>query len=234
MSDSEHHDDRLGSMDEARLGSLVGRSLDRSDDLAGLDAVEVRFARLVRLVRDAVRADARDQEICSSVNATRRAVELAARLPQAARPEVAGSIAAWWSRMRTILAECVYEEKGRLAGAGLRGAGTRQASYSVAEGAAACEIDLEVSDADATGRCRLHGQVHPADGSLDPSGAGVVAVPSPPDESGESAASGVEPVASGVVDREGFFDLMLPPGRYDLAFAIGLGPAALVSDLEVP
>lgn len=232
MTEPGSGDDRLGDVEEIRLQRLVERALETSDDLADLSTVETRFVRSVRLVREAAQADLRDGLADASPTALQRACELASLLPSPPSSDLGETLAAWWSRVRSSIAECVYQElgpeSGRLAGAGLRGTGTRGISYAVAEGAAACEIDLEIAAAGDAGRCRVHGQIHPTDESIAPAGVAVVAI------AADGASPDVEPVASGVVDREGFFELSLPPGRYDLAFAIGRGPAAMVADLEVP
>ncbi|MHC4834123.1 MAG: hypothetical protein ACYTFH_09600 [Planctomycetota bacterium] len=183
--------------------------------------------RTVRLVRDAVAADARDVGDLSSERAVARAIELASHLPAQRGPDVGARIAAWWSRVRSVLAECTFDESGRLAGAGLRGAATRQASYAIETGPAACEIDLEIGATDEAGRCRVWGQVHALDDSIETVGAAVAAVPA-------ASADAVDPAAVCTVDREGFFELTVGAGRYDLAISIGDGPAALVPDLEVP
>ncbi len=229
MSDARSNDDPRRSSEEARLEALVELALADSSD--GLDATmpEQMFMRTVRLVRDAVAADARDVGDLSSGRAVARAIELASHLPAKGGPELGERIATWWSRVRAVLAECTYDEAGRLAGAGLRGAATRQASYAIETGPAACEIDLEIGATDEAGRCRLRGQVHAFDDSIETAGAAVAAV-----SADAAAGEAVDPAAVGTVDREGFFELTVGAGRYDLAISIGDGPAALVPDLEVP
>ena len=227
MSDARSNDEPRRSSEEARLEALVELALADSSD--GLDATmpEQMFMRTVRLVRAAVAADARDVGDLSSGRAVARAIELASHLPAQRGPDVGARIAAWWSRVRSVLAECTFDESGRLAGAGLRGAATRQASYAIETGPAACEIDLEIGATDEAGRCRVWGQVHALDDSIETVGAAVAAVPA-------ASADAVDPAAVGTVDREGFFELTVESGRYDLAISIGDGPAALVPDLEVP
>ncbi len=224
MSDARSNDEARRASEEARLKALVELAL--ADSSEGLDTTmaEARFMRTVRLVRDAVAADARDVGDLSPEHAVARAIELASHLPAKGGPELGERIATWWSRVRAVLAECTYDEAGRLAGAGLRGAATRQASYAIETGPAACEIDLEIGATDEAGRCRVWGQVHALDDSIETVGAAVAAVP----------ADAVDPAAVGTVDREGFFELTVGAGRYDLAISIGDGPAALVPDLEVP
>jgi len=225
VSNEHPGDESRPSSDGARLESLVDEAL--AGDLVSFDASadEQRFMRTVRLVRDAVAADAGEVEDPSRARAVARAVELAEMLPAPTGPDLRERVAAWWSRMRAIVAECTYEETGRLAAAGLRGGASRQASYLVEDGPSACEIDLEIGMSDDAGFCRLHGQVHALDESIEMFGAAIAAV------SGDEPD---DPSAVGIVDDEGFFELTVAAGRYDLAISIGVGPAALVPDLEVP
>jgi len=229
MSDARSNDEPRRASEEARLQALVELAL--ADSSKGLDTTmaEARFMRTVRFVRDAVAADAREVGDLPPEHAVARAIELASHLPAHRGPDVGARIAAWWSRVRSVLAECTYDESGRLAGAGLRGVATRQASYAIETGPAACEIDLEIGATDEAGRCRLRGQVHAFDDSIETAGAAVAAV-----SADAAAGEAVDPAAVGTVDREGFFELTVESGRYDLAISIGDGPAALVPDLEVP
>jgi hypothetical protein len=207
VSNEHPGDESRPSSDGARLESLVDEAL--AGDLVSFDASadEQRFMRTVRLVRDAVAADAGEVEDPSRARAVARAVELAEMLPAPTGPDLRERVAAWWSRMRAIVAECTYEETGR------------------EDGPSACEIDLEIGMSDDAGFCRLHGQVHALDESIEMSGAAIAAV------SGDEPD---DPSAVGIVDDEGFFELTVAAGRYDLAISIGVGPAALVPDLEVP
>ena len=229
MSDARSNDEARRSSEEARLQMLVELALADSSDGLDTTMLEQRFMRTVRLVRDAVAADARDVADLSPARAVAGAIGLASHLPAPCGTEFGERIATWWSRVRSVLAECTYDEAGRLAGAGLRGAATRQASYTVESGPAGCEIDLEIGTTDEAGRCRLRGQVHAFDDSIETAGAAVVAV-----SAAAAAGEAVDPAAVGIVDREGFFELTVESGRYDLAISIGDGPAALVPDLEVP
>lgn len=225
MNDSNAHGGPLDSLDDPRLEALVAHAIEGSAEPGNLTRIEAEFIEVVRMVCESVRVDALELEGAAAGAATARAIDLASRLPSSAGSTLGAALAPWWSRVRATIAECRYLEPGSPAMAGLRGAMVRQASFSISEGPEACEFDLEIGTPGDDGRCRIRGQIQLLDESRGTSGSGVVAVPR--DDVGD-------PVAHDVLDDDGFFDLQLPPGRYDLAFAIGDRSAALVPDLEVP
>ena len=215
MSDS-HSPESIRPTPPDRPEALVEFALGGAA-LKGLSRDEQEFVDLIRLVRDSVAHDSLESPAGVPIAAIARAKALASLLPTPA----ASGVRAWWDRTLATIAACLHDDATALAHAGLRrGGAVRQVAFEARAGGEAVAIDLEIERRIAPERGSVRGQVTRSARQESPVAVAMVR-------------QGLAEAVS-VVDGDGFFELEVPAGRWDLALHLGEDGAVVLPDLEVP